>query len=80
VLDCFTHQAIAELDQATLAAVRERLGTWVAQLDEEHLWRLGRDTLAFAVHGQNRHKELWLPCENWPLRFVWRSRTFCTDT
>ena len=56
VLDCFTHQAIAELDQATLAAVRERLGTWVAQLDEEHLWRLGRDTLPFAVHGQNRHQ------------------------
>ena len=56
VLDCFTHQAIAELDQATLAAVRERLGTCVAQLDEEHLWRLGRDTLPFAVHGQNRHQ------------------------
>ncbi len=55
VLDSFTHQAIAELDQATLAAVRERLGTWVAQLDEEHLWRLGPDTLPFAVHDQNRH-------------------------
>ena len=55
VLDYFTQQASAELDQGTLAAVRERLGTWVAQLDDEHLWRLGNHTLPFALHGHNRH-------------------------
>ena len=37
VLDCFTQQAIAELDQGTLATVWARLDTSVAQLDEEHL-------------------------------------------
>ena len=55
VLDSFTHQTITDLDQGTLPAVRERLDTWVAQLDEEHLWRLGIHTLPFALHDHNRH-------------------------
>jgi hypothetical protein len=37
VLHCFTQQASAELDQGTLAAVRGRLGTWVAQLDTTNI-------------------------------------------
>ncbi len=55
VLDSFTQQAIAELDQATLAAVRERVGSFVAELDEEHLWRLDNHTLTFVLNGHNRH-------------------------
>ena len=58
MLDCFTQQSIVELDQGTLAAVRERLGTWVMQLDEEHLWRLDNHTLPFALH---RHITLAQP-------------------
>jgi hypothetical protein len=37
VLDSFTPQAIVELDQGTLAPVRERVGSLAAELVEEHL-------------------------------------------
>jgi hypothetical protein len=48
-------QAIAELDQGTVAAVRERVGSFAAELVEEHLWRLGNHTFQFTLHGDNRH-------------------------
>jgi hypothetical protein len=56
VLDSFTPQAIAELDQATFAVVRERVGSFAAELLEEYLWRLGNQTLPFALDGDNRHQ------------------------
>jgi hypothetical protein len=50
VMDSFTPQAIVEIDQGTLAAVRERVGSLAAELVEEHLSgqfsNLSREVLA----------------------------------
>jgi hypothetical protein len=53
----FTRQAITELDQESLDALRDRLSSVSGLLLEEHLWRLGTQALPFALHADNsRHQ------------------------
>ena len=47
----FTPQAIVELDQPTLEALRDRLGSLSVVLLEEHLWRVASGAWPFPLDG-----------------------------
>jgi len=47
----FTPQAITELDQTTLQALRDRLGSLSVVLFEEHLWRFASGAWPFPLDG-----------------------------